>query len=458
MKILIKNIKAILPEGQGGDKIEEASVIVNNGLIEAVIKATGNCDVTAGKEGMEGQDCLLKQLEEAEATADKVMNGKGKLLMPGFINCHTHSYMSFMRNVADDLAFGDWLFGTISPIEDAMTDEDAYWGANLAILEMMKSGTTCFNDMQMNIHQTTRAVKESGMRAVISRGLVGSGNDEAGAVRLRQAYEERDAAKDCDRLSFFLGPHAPYTCDEAFLNIVAEEAAKNHMGIHIHLSESRTEIENCQKQYGCTPIELARRSGIFNNPTIAAHCVHVTEEDIVILKEKNVSVVTNPASNMKLGNGFAPVPAMRKTGVNVCLGTDGAASNNTLNMFHELSLLTLIHKGVGETAQCISAKEGFQIATMNGAKALRMENTIGSIEVGKKADLVILNTNTPSLMPNNNLIAGLAYSANGAEVETVMIDGQITMENRQVLTMDEEKIYYEINKMITRMGLDKKAY
>lgn len=458
MKLLIKDIKAILPDGQGGNHIETASVIVNNGLIEAVIKATGNCDATAGREGMAGQDCLLKQLEEAEATADKVMNGKGKLLMPGFINCHTHSYMSFMRNVADDLAFGDWLFGTISPIEDAMTDEDAYWGANLAILEMMKSGTTCFNDMQMNIHQTTRAVRESGMRAVISRGLVGSGNDEAGAMRLRQAYEEWDAAKDCDRLSFFLGPHAPYTCDEAFLNIVAEEAAKNRMGIHIHLSESRTEIENCQKQYGCTPIELARRSGIFNNPTIAAHCVHVTEEDIAILKEKNVSVVTNPASNMKLGNGFAPVPAMRKTGVNVCLGTDGAASNNTLNMFHELSLLTLIHKGVGETAQCISAKEGFQIATMNGAKALGMEDAIGSIEVGKKADLVILNTNTPSLMPNNNLIAGLAYSANGSEVETVIIDGQITMENRQVLTMDEEKIYYEINKMITRMGLDKKAY
>ncbi len=464
MKIVIKNIQAILPDGEGSNKIEKASVVVNRGLIEAVITEE-NCVIADVKDAVTNyvnseKLCIEKDvyLAEAERTADKIIDGAGKLLMPGFINCHTHSYMAFMRNVADDLAFGDWLFGTISPIEDAMTDEDAYWGANLAILEMMKSGTTCFNDMQMNIHQTTRAVEESGMRAVISRGLVGSGNDEAGAMRLRQAYEERDAAKDCDRLSFFLGPHAPYTCDEAFLNIVAEEAAKNDMGIHVHLSESRTEIENCQKQYGCTPIELARRSGIFDRPTIAAHCVHITDEDIAILKDKKVSVVTNPASNMKLGNGFAPVPKMLDAGVNVCLGTDGAASNNTLNMFHELSLLTLIHKGVGETAQCISAKDGFKIATINGAKALRMEDSIGSIEAGKKADLVILNTNTPSLMPNNNLIAGLAYSANGSEVETVIIDGKITMENRQVLTMDEEKIYYEINRIISRMGLDKKVY
>lgn len=447
MKIVIKEIQAILPDGKGSHRIETVSVVIDQGTIQAVL---------TGKDMI--QEVKQKYLSEAEDDAKKVISGKGKLLMPGFVNCHTHSYMAFMRNVADDLAFGDWLFGTISPIEDAMTDEDAYWGANLAILEMMKSGTTCFNDMQMNIHQTTRAVRESGMRAVISRGLVGSGNDEAGTMRLRQAYEERDAAKDCDRLSFFLGPHAPYTCDEAFLNIVAEEAGIHDMGIHIHLSESRTEIENCQKQYGCTPIELARRSGIFDHPTIAAHCVHVTEDDIKILKEKNVSVVTNPASNMKLGNGFAPVPKMLDAGVNVCLGTDGAASNNTLNMFHELSLLTLIHKGMGESAQCISAKEGFQIATRNGAAALRMGDTIGSIEAGKKADLVILNTNTPSLMPNNNLIAGLAYSANGSEVETVIIDGKITMENRQVLTMDEEKIYFEINRIIKRMGLDKKVY
>ena len=433
MGILIENALVILPEG-AEDVIRETSLYIEEDRI------TGIGDKPAG------------------FTADKVIDGKDKLVIPGLINCHTHSYMSFMRNVADDLSFMDWLFGTIDPIEQQMTDEDTYWGANLAIIEMMKSGTTCFNDMQMNIHQTTRAVKESGMRAVICRGLVGSGNDEAGQSRLRPAYEERVAAKDCDRLTFKLGPHAPYTCDDEFLKIVAAEAKKENMGIHVHLSESESEISQIQEKYGCTPIALAEKCGIFDVPTIAAHCVQVTDEDIAILKRKKVSVVTNPASNMKLGNGFAPIAKMLDAGINVCLGTDGAASNNCLNMFHELSLLTLIHKGTGKTPQCVSAKEGFRIATINGAKALGLEKEIGSIEVGKKADLAMLDLNTPSLTPRNNLIAGLSYSANGSEVDTVIINGQVTMEGRKILTMDEKLVYGKIQNIIVRMGLDKKIY
>ena len=428
MGIVIENALVVLPEG-AEDVIRETSLYIEGD------KIAGIGDAPAG------------------FSRDKVIDGKDKLVIPGLINCHTHSYMSFMRNVADDLSFMDWLFGKIDPIEQKMTDEDTYWGANLAIIEMMKSGTTCFNDMQMNIHQTTRAVKESGMRAVISRGLVGSGNDEAGQMRLRQAYEERDAAADCDRLTFKLGPHAPYTCDEAFLKIVAEEAKRENMGIHIHLSESESEIGQIQEKYGCTPIALAERSGIFDVPTIAAHCVQVTDDDIDILKRKNVSVVTNPASNMKLGNGFAPIAKILEKGVNVCLGTDGAASNNCLNMIHELSLLTLIHKGTGKTPQCVSAKEGFRIATINGAKALGLEKEIGSIEVGKKADLAILDLNTPSLTPRNNLLAGLSYSANGSEVDTVIINGQITMENRRILTMDEKTVYKKVQETIERIGI-----
>lgn len=433
MGIVIKNALAVLPQG-AEDIIKETSIYIEGDRIAAI------------KDAPEG----FKE--------DKVIDGRDKLVIPGLINCHTHSYMSFMRNVADDLSFMDWLFGTIDPIEQQMTDEDTYWGACLAIIEMMKSGTTCFNDMQMNIHQTTRAVKESGMRAVICRGLVGSGNDEAGQMRLRQAYEERDAAKDCDRLSFRLGPHAPYTCDDEFLKIVAEEAKKEHMGIHVHLSESVSEIEQIQEKYGCTPIALAEKCGIFDVPAIAAHCVQVTDEDIDILYRKNVSVVTNPASNMKLGNGFAPIGKMLEKGVNVCLGTDGAASNNCLNMFHELSLLTLIHKGTGKTPQCVSAKEGFRIATINGAKALGLDKEIGSIEVGKKADMAILDLNVPSLTPRNNLLAGLSYSANGSEVDTVIINGQVTMEHRKILTMDEQLVYSKIQDIIVRMGLDKRQY
>lgn len=433
MGILLKDILAVLPEGEK-DIIRKADLYVEGNRIVSID-------------------------EEPEGfQAEKIIEGKDRLAIPGLINCHTHSYMSFMRNVADDLSFMDWLFGTIDPIEQKMTDEDTYWGACLAIIEMMKSGTTCFNDMQMNIHQTTRAVKESGMRAVICRGLVGSGDDEGGQVRLRQAFEERDAARDCDRLSFMLGPHAPYTCDEGYMRIVSEEAKKNHMRIHVHLSESESEIQQIKEKYGCSPIEMAERNGLFDVPAIAAHCVQITESDMEILKAKGVSVVTNPASNMKLGNGFAPVPEMLEKGINVCIGTDGAASNNSLNLFHEMSLLALIHKGVKKTPQCISAAQNFRIATINGAKALGLSEEIGSLEVGKKADIAILNLNTPSLTPRNNLLAGFSYSANGSEVETVIIDGKITMENRRVLTMDEEVVYEKVNAIITRMGLDKKEY
>ena len=432
MGIVLKNILALLPEGNAGgarDVLRETDIYIEGTRITAMGKKP---------EGF---------LEE------KVIDGKDRLAIPGLVNCHTHSYMSFMRNVADDLSFMDWLFGSIDPIEQQMTDEDTYWGACLAIIEMMKSGTTCFNDMQMNIHQTTRAVKESGMRAVISRGLIGSGNDEAGQMRLRQAYEERDAAADCERLSFMLAPHAPYTCDEGFMRIVSEEAKKNHMGIHVHLSESESEIEQIKEKYGCSPIEMADRNGLFDVPAIAAHCVQITKSDMEILKAKNVSVVTNPASNMKLGNGFAPVQEMLDMGINVCIGTDGAASNNSLNLFHEMSLLALIHKGVKRTPQCISAKENIRIATINGAKALGLEKEIGSLEVGKKADIAILNLNSPSLTPRNNLIAGLSYSANGSEVETVIIDGKITMENRKILTMDEDLVYKKINEIIVRVSV-----
>ncbi|MBR6358683.1 MAG: amidohydrolase family protein [Lachnospiraceae bacterium] len=186
--------------------------------------------------------------------------------------------------------------------------------------------------------------------------------------------------------------------------------------------------------------------------------MQIDDNDISILKKHNMSVVTNPASNMKLGNGFAPVKKLLDAGVNVCLGTDGAASNNSLNMFHELSLLTLIHKGTGRTPQCVSAREGIRIATVNGARALGLENEIGTIEAGKKADIAILDLNSPSLVPQNNLIAALSYSANGSEVDTVIIDGNIVMEGRTLTTVDESLVYSKVNDIIRRMGLDKKEY
>lgn len=422
----------------------------------AVINNAGKNEVKKTSIFIEGDKIVALNDKPEGFVEDKVIDRENLLVIPGLINCHTHSYMSFMRNVADDLSFMDWLFGTIDPIEQQMTDEDTYWGACLAIIEMMKSGTTCFNDMMMNIKQTTRAVKESGMRAVMCRGLVGTAEDDGG--RIAQTYEEMEFCKDCDRITFKFGPHAPYTCSEDYFRKVSDEAKKAGIGIHVHLSESVSEIEGTKEKYNCSPIEMADKNGLFDVPCIAAHCVQIDDKDMDILASKNVSVVSNPASNMKLGNGFAPVPEMLEKGINVCLGTDGAASNNSLNMFHEMSLMALIHKGTHKTPQCVGANEVFNMATINGAKALGLEKEIGSIEVGKKADLAILDLNNPSLMPKNNLLAGLSYSANGSEVDTVIIDGVVTMEGRQVLTMDENLVYDKVNEIIARMGLDKKEY
>ena len=394
--------------------------------------------------------------EPENFVAGKVISGDGKLLIPGLINTHTHSYMSLFRNVADDLSFEDWLFKNIEPLEERLVPEDAYFGAMLSMIEMIKTGTTCFLDMQMHIHQTSKAADESGMRAVITRGLVGTGDDEGGSRRIKEAREEMEAFKNNDRISFMYGPHAPYSCDLEYLSKVANLAAKDNLGINIHLAESKFESFQMQEKYGCTPIEMANKSGVFDVPCVAAHCVNLTDSDIQILKEKHVNVAINPKSNMKLGNGFARVKEMLDAGVNLTIGTDGAASNNSLNLFSEMNATALIYKGNLQDPQAVSAKDIFDFVTINAAKAVGMENQIGIIKEGAKADLCIINTNTPAFRPKNNMLSALSYSASGYEVETVIANGKVLMENKILTTIDEEKIYYEIEKICERIGIERR--
>ena len=425
MGILISDTLALLPSGDG--------------------HAAGHHDIY-----VEGTDIVGIDEQPEGFVADEVIDGSRRLTIPGLINAHTHTYMSTMRNAADDLSFPDWLFGTVEPIEDKLEPEDAYWGSLLGQMEMIRSGTTCFNDMQMHIGQTTRAVVDSGMRAVICRGLVGGEYDRSD-YRITEALKERDAFADCDRLTFRLGPHAPYSCGPDYLRMVADVAREEGMGIHIHIAESQSESDGVWNDHHCTPVEYVRDAGIFEMPTIAAHCIRVNASDREILAEHGVSVVTNPASNMKLGNGFAPVPELVEAGVNVCLGTDGAASNNAQNMIREMGLLTLIHKGTHDTPQCVSADEALDMATRNGAAALGLPT--GSIEVGRKADLVLLDLDAPSLTPLGSPAAALSYSANGSEVCDVIIDGRQVMRDRELLTIDEERVRHEIARICKRLGL-----
>ena len=380
--------------------------------------------------------------------ADRVIDGRGKLVMPGLINCHTHAYMSVFRNYADDLSFSDWLFGKIMPAENRLTPEDAYWCNLLSCIEMIRTGTTCFLDMHMFGGQSVRAAADSGMRAVISRGLASEpGEAPAASRRLAEALEEMDCAQGNPLITFLLAPHAIYSCDKDLLRHVAQLARARGLGLHIHLAESRAELDNCQKAHGCTPVQYLDTLGFFDSPTIAAHCVHLTDEDIAILKKRGVCVATNPISNMKLGNGFAPVGELLDAGVTVCIGTDGAASNNALNMFREMGMLAQVHKGTAQNAQALPAAQVLHAATLAGAQALGLNKKIGSIAPGKQADVIVLDLCQPHLQPLNNPISGLVYSATGMEVETVMVRGNILMENRRLNTIDEQRVYTEMERI-----------
>ena len=422
MKILIKDILTVLP-----DETKTCSVYICDGIISSIGTAP------------------------EDFKADKTINGTGKMLIPGLINAHTHGAMTVLRNCADDLLFNDWLFNRIFPFEAKLTGDDCYWSMMLAIMEMLRSGTTSFVDMYYFMDALSKAVLDSGIRAVLSRGLIGDSSDPtAGEERLNEALDAINKWQGYDNLSFMIAPHAPYTCDEDYQRKIAETAKKHGYPIKTHLSESLAEIETIRERYNCSPIELADKTGLLNNNTLIAHAVHVSDSDIEIMAKRGVSVATNPVSNLKLANGIAPVQKMIKAGINVALGTDGAASNNALNMFRELSVLTLIHKGVNHDALAITAKEGFTIATKNGALAMGRSD-LGEIKVGNIADLVIMDLDCPNMQPLNNPVAALTYSANGSEVETVIVGGKVLMENKEFTTIDSEKVIFEVSKICKRI-------
>ncbi len=433
MGIYIKDILCAMPAGDGkGYSIETHSIYVNKD------KIAGIDEIPVG------------------FTMTNMIDGKNKLLIPGLINSHAHNYMTLFRNSADDLGFDDWLFKHILPLEDKLTGEDSYWGSLLAIIEMIKSGTTSFCDMHIFINETSRAVDVSGIRAVLSRGLVGDDRKDPEALRrVREAKEDMELWKGHERMTFMLAPHAPYTCGEDYLRYISEEAKTLGVGINIHLSESKKEFEDMMASKKCTPTEYVNATGLFDNRTIAAHCVQMTENDMQILAEKKVSVVSNPVSNMKLGNGFAPVPKMMNHGINVCLGTDGPASNNSLSMFHEMNHAALIHKGATLDAKAITAPQVLAMATKNGASALGLENITGEIKVGLRADLTVLDINKEHFMPRTNLLSALAYSTTGSDVDTVIVDGNVLMYKKELKTIDEEHVYYAANKIAKRLGLSR---
>lgn len=369
--------------------------------------------------------------------------------MPGFVNCHTHAAMTLLRSFADDLPLMQWLEEKIWPLEANLTGDDVYWGTMLAAREMIAGGTTTFADMYFFMDDAAKAVRDSGIRASLSRGMVGMAPNGTHALNESRELVENWQGQANGRITTMLGPHAPYTCPPEYLQKVMKLAEELGTGIHIHVAETKQEVEEITKNYGKTPVKHLAAQGLFNFPVLAAHCVHVDSEEISILANNDVKVVHNPESNMKLASGIAPVPEMLSAGINVALGTDGASSNNNLDMMEEMRSAALLHKVNKEDPTVICSYQALEMATKFGGQALGLP--VGVLAPGMKADVILLDFQKPHLYPLHDVPAHVVYAAQAGDVDTVVINGKIVMEQGKVAAIDDEKLFREIRDRAVRL-------
>lgn len=377
--------------------------------------------------------------------ADEVIQGDGMLAMPGLINAHQHTPMSLLRGFSDDLKLMDWLEQKMIPAEAKMNSEDIYWGAKLSMAEMIRSGTTAFADMYIHMNEIAQAVEEVGMRASLTRGLVALQDD--GGRRLAEAIDLIDKwhGKADGRITTMIGPHAPFTCPPEPLREYIQLAVDRFLPIHIHLAETKEEEVKIRNRYNQTPTQYLYNLGLFEQShVLLAHSVHLNRKDISLLRGMRGGVAHNPVSNLKLGCGIAPIHEMMNLGITVGLGTDGAGSATTLDMFEEIKAATWMQKLDYGDPTILPAQTALQMATRNSAKLLNIEHEVGTLTVGKKADLILIQMNKPHLQPIHNISSLLAYSVNGADVDTTIVNGKILMKQRQLLTIDEEELLKQV--------------
>ncbi|MBU0962246.1 MAG: amidohydrolase [Proteobacteria bacterium] len=381
------------------------------------------------------------------------------LIMPGLVNTHTHAAMSCFRGLADDLPLMTWLEEHIFPVEAHLTPEMVYQSTLLSLAEMIKSGTTSFCDMYLFSKEVAKATEHSGMRAWIGEVLYDFpspcyGELENGFSYLADLYAHY---KDHSLISITSDPHAVYTCSPELLTRLGTVAQDNDSLYVIHLSENEAELNTCRERYGCTPVEHLERLGLLTPKTLAAHCVMINDKEIEVLSRRGTSVSHCQESNMKLASGTAPVVKMLQAGVKVGIGTDGAASNNDVDMFGEMNTVAKSHKVARMDPTAMNAEATLHASTLGGARTLNAGEQIGSLEVGKKADMIVLNMDQPHLTPLYNIPSHLVYAARGADVIHSVIGGRLVMENRRLLTLDEGRILAQMREMgqeISRYGKD----
>lgn len=411
MNILIENVKILTMAD--GEVIKNGNIYIEN---EKIKKITN---------------------DKIDFSYDKKIDGKNYLAMPGFVNAHTHVGMSLFRNFSDDVELMTWLNEKIWPLEDKLIEQDVYWASLLSHAEMIMTGTTSFADMYYFEDQTIKALEKSKMRAQISRGLTLEDKDCAKIKENIDLFKKYENSQD-GRINIAFGPHAVYTTDKNYLKEINKYAKKYKMPIHIHLSETKTENTDCIKRFNQSPTEVFEECGIFENKTIAAHGVYLSDKDLDILSKYDVSVVHNPSSNLKLSSGFLDCTRVINKKINLAMGTDSSASNNNLSMIKEISLTSLVSKY--NNPQNLKAYDVLKMATINGAKALGIDDKIGTLEEGKLADIILIGLNNPNHTPQNNLISSLPYSTFDKDVSYVIINGDLVYDDKKFVYLNEEEI------------------
>jgi 5-methylthioadenosine/S-adenosylhomocysteine deaminase len=430
-------------------KPKSADMLVTNGTVLTL--DAGDTEI------INGAVAIAKDTIAAVAPADEfgawsvsqVIDANGGIIMPGLINSHTHAAMTCFRGLADDLQLMTWLNDHIFPAEAKLDDQKVYSGALLACAEMIMSGTTCFCDMYLFEDAVARAAKKAGMRAVVGEVLYDFNSPNYGPIENGFKYTQKliDIWQDDPLVTIAVEPHSTYLCAPQLLKKAFDLTQSFNLPLVIHLAESKSEIDQIKERYSRTPVEHLAELGVLAPNVLACHCVELTENDIALLQRFDVKVAHNAESNMKLASGVAPIPRLINEGICVGMGTDGCASNNDLDLFQEMDSVAKLHKAKSLDPTVMDAATVLKMATIKGARALGLDPVIGSLETGKKADLIIVDTNKPHLTPMYNPVSHMVYAAIGSDVTTSIINGTVVMQDGKIKTMDIKAVMDDVNRI-----------
>ena len=427
---------------------------MNKTLFRQVTMLTGD-DLQVQHGDLLIEDGIIKKIGTVSAAeaedAVEFARGEHYVLVPGYINTHTHVAMSVLRDYGGDMPLNVWLNQYIWPAEAKLTDDDVYWGSCLGMLEMIASGTTCLVDMYDHCDAIAEAISDGGMRAILSRGSVGMNDPEGRGIDENDAVYARWHGAEDDRIRVWYGPHAPNTCPGDYIQEMAQHARERGTGVHIHVAETKGEWEWCQSTHGMTPVGWLESLGVLDVPTLAAHSVWLDDADIAIYAKHGVAAAHNPISNLKLASGVCRVEDLQRAGVTVGLGTDGSSSNNIMSMHRELQVAALIHKIRNYDAQAVGARDALKLATIEGAKAIRWQDAIGSIAEGKKADLTLYKLDAPWNVPHHDVVSNLAYAAQQSDIDSVFVQGECLYKHGDYTTFDKERILAEAETRAKRL-------